>query len=208
MGFFGFLGKKRRQEIKSNENFSINIPPPPIPSFSDFPDIGNNEEIPLPSFDFDEHEIPKPEVNALGNPYAPTSKDMGLPTPANKPPFGFSREQKPFQKTFEPMPRPIPQESSLPKVAGFRFYEKPLPNFEIEKPRLDLDKPVFLKLDRFKEMSDAAKAARAKTANSEEIIFTLLATESEKEKKYIKWQNNLEDIQRKLIFIDRTIYKD
>ena len=164
---------------KKESDFSLDLPPPP-----DVP--------PLP--DLDLADIPEIRHE---------TEEKPLPS------FDFKSELNKLREEQElPAPKKLRRPAQTPKIPSWDLYEEPLPNFEIDKPRLDFNKPLYIRVEKLKEILDSVTTARSSLNLSEEILFGLDSTEAEKEKLFTAWQNCLEDTQRKLIFIDKTIFKE
>jgi len=68
-------------------------------------------------------------------------------------------------------------------------------------------RPVFVEVERFKDVLDDLNSAKILLKDGAEIMSKLEEIRLEKDKNFDKWKTQLEDIQRKLIFIDRTLFE-
>jgi hypothetical protein len=80
---------------------------------------------------------------------------------------------------------------------------------QIGKPleRKPFDKPLFVKADDYKSILGALTVIRSKIGDSEKILADLNELKNVKDKSFEKWRTELEDIQRKLLYIDKTLYE-
>ncbi len=147
--------------------------------------------------------------------------------------LGFLRKTKekkvlkPYSELeFPPMPSellgeeeeleiPSPPESIVPKaekvvepaskaspvkeiVAGVKEAEKEL--------KILPKKAIYVKADKYKLMLGEIRLSKSKLTAAEEGIERLAELKLVKDKEFEKWRESLEDIQRKLIFIDKTLF--
>ena len=69
------------------------------------------------------------------------------------------------------------------------------------------DKPIFVEVNDYKQILDYINEIKNNIKKSDNILTTLQDIKSAKEKEFEKWHNVLEDIQRKLIYIDNTLFE-
>jgi hypothetical protein len=70
-----------------------------------------------------------------------------------------------------------------------------------------LDKPLYVKADDYKSIIGALTVIKTKIEDSERILTDLNELKNTKDKSFEKWRSELEDIQRKLLYIDKTLYE-
>jgi hypothetical protein len=68
-------------------------------------------------------------------------------------------------------------------------------------------KPVFVEVEKFKEMLNDLNSAKVALKEGAEIVQKLDEIRLEKDKNFERWRAQLEDIQRKLIFVDKTLFE-
>ncbi len=164
------------------------------------------EEIPVPK----PVEIPKQEI-----PLAPKP----VPQPAPKPKLKHVKHKPqlrlPELDIFEAKDFAIPEFSDrkikelpdFPEAEDFLkepetkelFEEKELP-----KPPI---MPVFVEVDSFKSLLDDINKMKSTLAESKEGFASMETLRMEQDKSLNKWKSVLEDLQRKLIFIDRNLFE-
>jgi len=110
------------------------------------------------------------------------AKELKLP--------GFS------EKTFPELPD-FPEPSFTEIVAAEEIFEKPVPPV----------KPVFVEVDSFKGLLDDVNKMRSSLSGSKDGFGTIEGLRMEQDKQLNKWKSQLEDLQRKLIFIDRSLFE-
>jgi len=164
----------------------------------------------------------------------PTSE---LPPPNLKVPVLQPVRQQEYQKPTRPVedipppPTPPPLLSPQPKKASERAaaiikrFETPQPlttkaveeappkpkPVEIRQPkkreRLIPEGPIFVNVNDYQSVLDCMNNIRNSIKESENIILRLNELKTEEEKEFEKWRSELEDIQKKLTYIDRTIFE-
>jgi hypothetical protein len=76
---------------------------------------------------------------------------------------------------------------------------------EVRKPVIT--KPLFVKADDYKSILGAMSVIKVKIEDSEKILNDLNELKNLKDKSFEKWRTELEDIQRKLLYVDKTLYE-
>lgn len=152
-----------------------------VPSFSDL-DI---PPPPLPS----EAEIPPPPMAAEGHP------------PSELPEIKFGEfENVPFEQFSElPSLEPEPKEPELTRAQKEEMKE------ELEAK--EINEPIFVKSSQFKNVLFEINSIRDKLKESETILSDLEDIKYDRESQFKKWNSQLEDIQKKLMLMDKTLFK-
>lgn len=158
------------------------------------------------------------------------------PVFANSPPLPKPQTQKkdPFLDTMEDPPHPnmdeeVPKppaifsededvddesilghdEYKLSKEQEKRLLET-LGREKIEKPKLreyHPDTPLFITIDGYKEILADIEHVNATLKASEEVLDRLNELKNTKDKEFEKWRSELEDVQRKLLYVDKVIFE-
>ncbi|MBW3011951.1 hypothetical protein KY311_02100 [Candidatus Woesearchaeota archaeon] len=68
-------------------------------------------------------------------------------------------------------------------------------------------KPVFVDVDDFKRLLDDINMAKSTLSEAKEGHKAVEELRMEQDKKLSKWKSEMEDLQRKFIFIDRTLFE-
>lgn len=166
--------------------------------------------------DFEEIE-PEKKIDRLVPPPAPAGKELDIPPapPSEEdlpefpelPEFGGRLEpEKPkIPKLTLPKPKKpsIPQAEKLEKKA---FKEEKFELEELEEHKESV-KPVFVKMEMFQSMINELNLIKNVAKESDEAIARVGDFAQDQEKEFNKWQSQLVDIQKKLIFVDKTMFK-
>lgn len=224
MGFLKFL--KREKKENRLENLDLPPAPPPlegfdenIPELPEFPDFGE-EKISakeLPKFDFP--DISDKEMPQIGKEDSlPDLPDF--PELEEKPVAQISSAKAPL--TPEPMPlisqaieepehetiAEEPKETSFLSQTAYPKMERRL--FSKEKRELReirSGKAIYIRVDEFKTILGSINLVRSDLRKSEETLIKLENIKNIKDKSFDKFRNSLDDLQKKLIFIDKTIFR-
>ena len=181
MGLLGGLFGKKKKEL----------PPLELPKY----ETGSNlkELPPLP-------DIPAPsaEIGEL-----PPLEDLP-PMPAEEEPFVFAPEE-------EAKPEDVPEVNE--DEHGFQIYgeeEKLLPApKEIkteEAPKFVDVGELFVRSDDYTEIMQNIKAIRAKVNESDKTFMNVKELKSQSEKELNKMRDIVEDINKKLNYVDKTVF--
>lgn len=195
MGFLKFL-KKKEKDVDLDESLDIPPPPPAIKPILLKPGMGESE-LPkdFPPFKFEEEapttenelpELPKEEMHDLDIPSFPSLEEEHEFTP--KPPM------KEYEPDF-PLPEEEPEHEYTESVAERR------PLGRIPK------RPHHIRLDKFKETLKNINKIRSDLKKSDDILHKLVKSIGEEGSGFEKWKNTMGDIQKKLIFVDKTLFK-
>ena len=220
MGLFDAF-KKKDKKLQDD----LDLPPPP-------PSIGNMDEV-MPEFpDFDENQ--QAGSKSSGNDDFDFSKeqeieDMKMPDFPKMPDFDDSMGQitapadhidgmdfdlgddfdhDDAMKVPAPMPQPrqplVQNKPQVPQQKSYApAYQKPS---AVSKP-VSSSGSTYLKVDDFRLMLGTMASARSEIRKSEESLVKLETLKASKDKSFEKVKLSLEDIQKKLIFIDKTLFK-
>ncbi len=185
MGFLRFLGKNKQKGADE-----LDVPPSP-PSSLDFGDFENDLATPLPGDEMTSELSAYPRPQAMGKDEFPSFDDlkfpeddqgdaipMSLPTPEQK--FPSFSSQPPVQLQHEVMPRAQAKQSHGPTYIRVQDYQKMMGDLTLIR-------------------SDLRKAGQG--------LSEMMTTVSGREKDYSRYRNMLIDIQKKLVFMDKTLFK-
>ena len=78
--------------------------------------------------------------------------------------------------------------------------------FAHEKRR-EIPKTIYVRVDNFKATLGSINIVRSDLRKSEEALTKLENIKSSKDKSFDKIKSSLDDLQKKLIFIDKTLFK-
>lgn len=127
------------------------------------------------------------------------------------PSWHFEEEAKPAEA-----PKPI-EEHELFK--GFEsLTPENLPHIEAPKPLKEIKfepieerqfhdlRPLFVKSDDYKEIMKGIQEIKAKANESDAILVNLNEIKNQKDKEFQKIHSQIADIQRKLVYVDKTVF--
>jgi len=66
--------------------------------------------------------------------------------------------------------------------------------------------PIFVKIDDYKDIIDIVTLLRKKINSAKDILGSINNLKSEEDAEIEQWNSNLEEIERKVEFIDRSLY--
>jgi len=231
LGFLKFLKRDKKKEAFDE----LDLPPAPphlegfeekidLPEFPDFEEKEISETEEMPKFDFPEKEEEIPELSEESIPDFPTFPDVKEEQLPSIPPISAPSEipepmpelETPFPSTLTPPPvQEQKEESSVEE--GIPKAEFPEPHLKMGRGLFRHEKKVFfegpsgksiyVKVDNFKAMLGSINMVRSDLKKSEGALTKLESIKNSKDKSFDKVKSSLEDLQKKLIFIDKTLFK-
>ncbi|MFH0868208.1 MAG: hypothetical protein V1831_02760 [Candidatus Woesearchaeota archaeon] len=227
MGFLKFLKRDKGKEPDLEEG-DLDMPPMP-PDFQDknlgdFPELPELPEIDepfsegeeyLPELEFPEKPIPESNIQkAISKPeFRRLQESTNAPEtpPFPKPMFGTGPRplfgmRQPNEPKFEMQePQPI-----IPKP-GINPYER-LERAAVREERgvlkhKDAKGPIFIRVDKFREIINGAGAIRNNLKLAGQSVARLEEIDANRDNVFDKWHIVIMDLQKKLIFIDKTLFK-
>ncbi len=201
MGFLKFLKREKKEDFDE-----LDLPPAPpslegfeenLPELPDIPDFESEKisvkEEDFPKFDFPEkEELPEfPEFPEIEE------------TPTQTAPVSAPQIEVP-----EPMQPAEEVQSSFPSTSAFPKVERRL--FSHEKMALrerPTGKTIYVRVERFKATLGSINMVRSDLRKSEEALTKLENIKSAKDRSFDKVRSSLDDLQKKLIFVDKTLFK-
>jgi hypothetical protein len=207
-------------ELPSLPELDIPVPPPElyskpqnpvlspkdvVASFSDGRRAAGEKSQSIPDIPI---EMPKletiPEMPKLQTMQEPAlSDDEIMPPP---PPI----EGKPVSGLEIPLPPGKETGNVEAKSIKESFKEAIMEKFaspQAEKPRLERGGSIFVNVDDYREILNSTSTIRSSLGEAEDIVSRLNELKNEKDKEFDKWRLKLEDVERKLIFIDKTVFE-
>ena len=200
MGFLRFLKREKKETL---DELDLPPAPPPLGDFDkditlpELPDIG--EEI-IPQelkFDFPEEERYVPSKERM--PEFPKFFPIEEKPPAPMPPISAPSmlEPMPHEEEHSPVSTDTYPKISVKHIA----HEK-----RISRERL-IGEKIYIRIDRFKAALGNISVLRNDLKKSEEALMKLETVKNSKDKSFDKFKASLDDLQKKLIFIDKTLFK-
>ena len=215
MGIFDVFKKGKKAK-------TLELPPPPMAPETEMQ--GFEKELPslpeMPKPPVKEKPLPSPKIEELPVP---------LPPPAEKQDLEFP--EIPEVPHEEPAPTPEPREEleipsitlpeeekeQLPPRYESPFSEEILPPptqmVKEEKPlfkamlREEPLKQMFISIDDFHAILNGLNEAKKTLTQSETLVEELNKIKNKEDKIFEDWKGQIEDIERKLSYLDQAIYK-
>ncbi|MBI3027609.1 hypothetical protein HYY70_05855 [Candidatus Woesearchaeota archaeon] len=227
MGFFKFLKREKKEAV---DELDLPPAPPPLEGFEenlpDFPNLPDFDEQKIsikpedmPKFDFLEEEEKMPDL----------SKEEPIPDlesvqemeqnqiPSIAAPEIHQREPIMPQLPEDILPKPIPikaepeeqlhTEQQSMEIESHPKAERKLFAHEKRPYRMSAAKTVYVRVDKFKATLGSVNIIRNDLRKSEEALMKLETIKISKDRSFDKVKSSLEDLQKKLIFIDKTLFK-
>ena len=209
MGFLKFLKKGKKEKVLDE---SLDVPPLP-PSMKGKMPVGKFKGAQLPKEDFPQFKFHEER------PMHPKAKfhDLYTEEPELKIP-----DLPPLEEESKFVPKPPVKETPLPKKglikpefkgpfeeeAEHDITEKKIPPSTVHPVRKHARKgPRYVSLSNFREMLGDITTLRKNLRRSDELLQNLFRSREEKDRDFEKWNNIMEDMQKKLIFIEKTLFK-
>lgn len=209
MGFLKFLKREKKGDFDE-----LDLPPaPPSLEDQDFAH-GLDEGMELPEIpEFPEEKISAPEPKfgfenemPSGLPPEPEMEDLKpIGGAAPIPPISMPSAPEPVQ----PNEVPAREEPRFTPLDAYPKMEKGL--FAQERKLLHQRpdaKTVYVKIGKFKAALGSINVVRSDLRKSEEALMKLESIKNSKDRAFDKARNSLDDLQKKLIFIDKTLFKE
>ncbi|MBI4452912.1 hypothetical protein HY637_05770 [Candidatus Woesearchaeota archaeon] len=210
VGFFKFLKKEKRQD--ANE---LDLPPEPPP----LEGFGDNHEFPdFPEIKADDLDLSKLDIQDFGKAGSYEQQSQEAKSKFS-PDFQESGEADDMPGASEPelvQPLPAPDAQPVPPPeqneamkSEPEHMQKARRLFHHERKSWERPsrKEVYVRVDKFKGILDGISLIKASVRKSDEALMRLENIKNSKDRSFDKVRASLEDLQRKLIFIDRTLFK-
>ena len=229
VGFLKFLKKEKKQEF---DELDLPPAPPPLEGFEDLPEPPEMpehdfEKISAPDedfkFDFPKEE-PMPDLEdmdldkeiGMGKDF-----DMGSDFNADK---DFEKEMAmpelpEMEEPIQPRPlRQIPDISAAQTIsASIEDHDHDIESQQDYPRRLFAQKrmrerptarSVYVRVEDFKAMLGTINIIKNDLRNSEEALSKIEAIKNSKDRLFDRIKSHLDDLQKKLIFVDKTLFEE
>lgn len=222
MGFFKFLKREKKGAV---DELDLPPAPPPLEGFEDnlpdFPNLPDFDEQKIsikpedmPKFEFPEEEENMPDLDKEEPvpDLAPVQDMEEKPIPSIAAPEIPQREPIMLQLPEDILPKPIPvkaepEEQPPMEIETHPKAERKLFVHEKRLHRMSVAKTVYVRVDNFKATLGSVNIIRNDLRKSEEALMKLETIKISKDRSFDKVKSSLEDLQKKLIFIDKTLFK-
>ena len=223
MGFLKFLKREKKESLDD-----LDLPPAPPPldgDQTDFGAYGSEENLPdLPEMpDFPEEKISAPEEFPKFEfpreddkmPEFPTFPEMEeKPTQIHtfsSPPMSEPAPMPTMPSAPQPMQEPEQGAREEPRFMPLDAYPKMERRLFSQEKRILRERPtaktIYVRVDRFKATLGSINMVRSDLRKSEEALTKLESIKNSKDISLDKFKASLDDLQKKLIFVDKTLFK-
>jgi len=200
--------------FKKKTKKQMELPPPPMPGpQTDLAHPSETHELPeLPPLPDEEPQIPPITATPPPTPEEHEAAKQAIPPPP-KP-----MEEIPMPKELaKPEPHDITPhvEPTMPehlpppmhKVTHKELEEIEEPEVSWGHPKRDVTKPVFVNVADYQDIMNGIDKIRHTLSDSEDIISKLNDLKNAEDKVFEDWRTQIEDIERKLTYIDQVIFR-
>jgi len=214
VGFLKFLKRDKSKYLDMDfDNFDVPPMPPKPPGmeekgFESLPELPDFDE---PAPRMEENKKPISEIKI---PLQQTIrvKEAVLQQPVNFNPIEDMQTDFEMQRPEEPMPQikeDIPEME--PKHRRASPYERFSRAAVMEERSIleykDSKGPIFMRVDKFRNVLRSISEIRGSLKVSNEILSKLNEIDANAEKDFEKWKDVMTDLQKKLVFVDKTLFK-
>jgi hypothetical protein len=169
--------------LKKRKETELPLPPPPSA-----PDM---------TFQSDIEPIRAPQAEMPHETMPPVEETHDLDLPELPPALPAPRAD------IRPIQMPVEEEHEEPKDI---IYDRTI-NPQEEKPVIRTEKPSFIAVDDYRRIITDTNTVRAKLMNAENFARRLSDIKNTEERAFEKWQGYLEDVEKKMNYVDQLIAK-
>jgi len=160
---------------------------------------------------------PEKKLGKLVPPPAPAGKELDIPpAPPSEEDLPEFPELPKFKGKLQPekpkipkltLPKLKPKKPAIPEAENLEKEAVKEEKFEFEEHK-ELIKPVFVKMEMFQSIINELNLIKNVAKESDDAIARVGDFAQDQEKEFNKWQSQLADIQKKLIFVEKTMFKE
>lgn len=77
---------------------------------------------------------------------------------------------------------------------------------EMFEEHAEVKKPIFVRIELFRDIIDEIGISRSILHESNDILTRVSGFKHDEDKEFNKWQMNIQDIQKKLIYVDKVLF--
>ncbi|MAE43084.1 hypothetical protein CMO93_04885 [Candidatus Woesearchaeota archaeon] len=212
MGFLKFLKRDKKQESNLDLD-KLDVPPSPPnvkgKEFTELPELPELDE-PLsrptkkPVSEFDAPTIP------LLEPQKPIKEPSQTQIP--KPLFGAPKLEPQMSPIERGIPKPSPKLEIEPEIRPHRKYEERFERAAVKEEKevlmhKEVKGPIYIRVDRFRQILAGISTIKGDLKKGDSALLTINEIDVNSDKEFEKWKNVMADMQKKLIFIDKSLFK-
>ena len=216
MGFLKFLKRDSASKINTLENLDMPPPPPEDMSLESKDDLGPLPQFPEMEDPFAAKEYATTELDSLDNkpqfhedvpiPMKEEPMDASVFEPPKSAKSLFDKPQKQRKETMRPLRNDQPYSHSTSQ-----YDETSRQAFSEERDLLDHKRagkgPVYVRIDRFRNVFDGISSVRTLLKKTSDSIQLTMDKEMSRDRDYDKLKGAVIDVQKKLLFVEQTIFK-
>ena len=211
MGFIKMFKKDKDVSGQAGLGQNLDVPPAPTQQGSAEGDLFSKDITAQASSQaLSSIEVPNPPQGAKSLP----TDDFEVPPPPTLPtaPAVPVVAHIPVAKSVAPAPTPTPAKSTSTYGSSSQFDRLIGREEKSELRELRTHehyaKPIFVEVDDYRKVLDYVAGIKTDIKDSENILTRLQDIKTSKEKEFEKWRNFLEDVERKLLYVDKTLFEE
>lgn len=204
MAFLGLFGKKQQLPEGQYPASQEGLQGQPAPNVTNLPSLSESAELDLPNIPpIDELDLPPP-------PTYPSAKPTPRPEIPSVPRAG---EMYPSDAGFgSGINIPVEELTGRrPQQLGLQIGEQPSAREEGsgkgQEQRRESDRPMYVRVDDYKAILEGTSRVRDNLKEATDVVTRMNELKNEEDKEFEKWRAQLEDIQRKLTYVDKIIFE-
>ena len=199
LGFLDFLNKGR---AKAKEGADIPpMPPPPADVSEEHHEDVGDELPPLPEIE-EHHEESGDKLPPL--PGIEEHHDIGMPPVPDE--LKLPEEDEIKLPEHHEVPTPHSFDEEIPTVPLTKPEVEEMPVMQV--PKVNRNGPLFVKSDLFKnDVLDNIAKIKSEVKSSNEVVSRLADFEQDENTIYREWHSQMEDLQKKLLSVDKLLFK-
>jgi hypothetical protein len=149
-------------------------------------------------------------------PDVPPVEELDIPPPPQYPKQQVApRPEIPMPIVHEPL---IQQEQQITQKIEVPIEQLLAPKIQIPRPQelsrerilnaIGIEKePIFVRVDDYREILEGMTRIRNNLKEATDLVLRLNELKNEEDKEFDKWRLELEDVQRKLMYVDKIIFE-
>lgn len=112
-----------------------------------------------------------------------------------------------YEPEFADMEDESPDEFGIPERRPTFEIGDRAPRFKPPQERRPADKPVFVKIEQYREALDNLEDIKSKIGEAEELLASLDHLKAQEERELQSWHNSISRIKDKLISVDKKLFE-
>lgn len=122
--------------------------------------------------------------------------------------FEMEMPEEPMPKIKEYIPEMEPEPRRTSRAGPYERFSRGAIREEMSiLEHKDAKGPVYMRVDKFRNVLRNVSEMRSGLRASNEILSKLTQIDANADKEFEKWKNIMVDMQKKLVFVDKTLFK-